>query len=79
MEQNFRLLEVADIQVLIMKDFDEEENVSPYNIKVIFFIDGMKATHKYYYKKVAKRNEMFDSVDAKTLSTIVENAKKLAD
>ena len=59
-EINFRIIELPTHQILISKDFDEEEEREL--LVITFFIEGVKVSQKFGYDNEAKRNEMFDKI-----------------
>jgi hypothetical protein len=59
-EINFRIIELPTHQILISKDFDDEEESEL--LVMTFFIEGVKVTQKFGYDNEEKRNEMFDKI-----------------
>ena len=57
-EVNFKIIELPTHQVLLTKDFDEEENDQPL-VVITFFLDGIRLNMKLGYADEAKRDKMF--------------------
>ena len=57
-EVHFRIIELPTHQVLLTKDFDEEENDKPL-VVITFFLDGIKLNMKLGYTDEHKRDKMF--------------------
>ena len=74
-EINFRIIELPTHQILISKDFDEEEKKEL--LVITFFIDNVKVTQKMGYNDEAKRDEMFDKVTDEQAQKTLNNALKL--
>jgi hypothetical protein len=68
-EVNFRIIELPTHQVLLTKDFDDDEENSRL-LTVTFFLEGIKVSQKFGYSDEEKRDEIFvDFTD--------ENAQKM--
>lgn len=76
MEINFKILEVDGVQVLVMKDFTDDEQDN-YMIVVTFFINGLKMAQKFQYDDREKRDQMFEKVSGDLLIESVKNAKQM--
>ena len=76
-EINFRIIELPTHQVLISKDFDEEEVKQSYLIVITFFIDGVKISQKLGYDYKSKRNEIFDKITDEQVQKTLDNTLKL--
>lgn len=57
-EINFRIIELSEHQVLLMKDFDEEEDDKPLLV-ITFFLDGVKLNLKLGYDTDSRRDDAF--------------------
>jgi len=70
-EVNFKIVEIPTHQVLLTKDFDEDNDDQPLMV-VTFFIDGMKVSMKLGYKTEDIRNQMFDEFGETNAQGIVD-------
>jgi len=70
-EVNFKIVEIPTHQVLLTKDFDEDNDDQPLMV-VSFFIDGMKVSMKLGYKTEDIRNQMFDEFGETNAQGIVD-------
>lgn len=75
-EVNFRIIELPTHQVLLSKDFDEDEDDKPLLV-VTVFIKGMKANQKFGYASEATRDEFFNSFSDKQAEKILDNIKNM--
>jgi hypothetical protein len=77
-EINFRIIELPTHQVLLTKDFDDDEESTPL-LNITFFLKGVKVNQKLGYDDEAKRDEMFfevtDEQVQKTLNDVLEMFK----
>lgn len=71
-EVNFRIIELPTHQVLLTKDFDEDED-NPLLI-ITFFLDGVRVNQKLGYDNESKRDEMFDKVTAEQVQKTLDNS-----
>ena len=75
-EVNFRIIELPTHQVLLAKDFDDDEdNISL--ITITFFIDNVKVCQKYGYESESKRDETFDSITDNQVQNILDYSLKM--
>jgi len=74
-EINFRIIELPTHQILISKDFDEEEEKEL--LIITFFIDNVKVTQKMGYNDKAKRDEVFEKVTDEQAQKTLNNVLKL--
>jgi hypothetical protein len=72
-EVNFRIIELPTHQVLLTKDFDDDEESIPL-LTITFFLEGVKVDQKLGYYDEAKRDEMFDKVTAEQVQKTLDNA-----
>lgn len=72
-EVNFRIIELPTHQVLLTKDFDDDEESKPL-LTITFFLEGVKVNQKLGYDDEAKRDEMFDKVTAEQVQKTLDNA-----
>lgn len=70
---NFRIIELPTHQVLLTKDFDDDEESKPL-LTITFFLEGLKVNQKLGYDDEAKRDEMFDKVTAEQVQKTLDNA-----
>lgn len=75
MEKFFRIIELPKTQVLLTKDFDEE-NDSPI-LDISFFVDGMKISQKMGYKDPLVRDRAFDTATEDLVQRTVDAAKEM--
>ena len=71
-EVNFRLIELPTHQVLLTKDFDEDEESSPL-LTVTFFLDGVKVSQKIGYSEEEKRDKIFNDFTDEQAQTMLNN------
>jgi hypothetical protein len=74
-EINFRIIELPTHQILLTKDFDDEEEKEL--LIVTFFIEEVKVNQKFGYKDKAKRDEIFDKVTDEQAQKTLNNVLKL--
>ena len=72
-EVNFRIIELPTHQVLLTKDFDDDEESKPL-LTITFFLEGVKVNQKLGYDEEAKRDEMFDKVTKEQVQKTLDNA-----
>lgn len=72
-EVNFRIIELPTHQVLLTKDFDDDEESKPL-LTITFFLEGVKVNQKLGYDDEAKRDEMFDKVTDEQVQKTLDNA-----
>ena len=70
---DFRIIELPTHQVLLTKDFDDDEESKPL-LTIIFFLEGVKINQKLGYDDEAKRDEMFDKVTHEQVQKTLDNA-----
>ena len=70
---NFRIIELPTHQVLLTKDFDDDEESKPL-LTITFFLEGVKVNQKLGYDEEAKRDEMFDKVTKEQVQKTLDNA-----
>lgn len=75
-EINFRIIELPKHQVLLTKDFDEDEESSPLLV-ITFFISGVKVSQKMGYADEKKRDKYFNECAPETVQSIVDNTIKM--
>lgn len=69
---NFRIIELPDYQVLLTKDYDEENDAAPL-LGFSFFTDDVKITHDLGYKSEITRNEIFESMTEEQAQTLINH------
>lgn len=77
MELNFRIVETPSHQVLLQKDFDNEDEENYYVLEIVFFINGIKASQKMSFNSEEKRNNAFDKMSNELIFKIVEQTQKM--
>lgn len=70
---NFRIIELPTHQVLLTKDFDDDEESKPL-LTITFFLEGIKVNQKLGYDDEAKRDEMFEKVNDEQVQKTLDNA-----
>jgi len=55
---HFRIIELENYQVLLTKDFDNENEYAPV-LSLTFFLDGVKIIQSMGYSDEEKRDKMF--------------------
>lgn len=70
---NFRIIELPTHQVLLTKDFDDDDESKPL-LTITFFLEGVKVNQKLGYDDEAKRDEMFDKVTDEQVQKTLNNA-----
>lgn len=73
---NFRIIELPTHQVLLTKDFDDDEESKPL-LTITFFLEGVKVNQKLGYDDEAKRDEMFNKVTDEQVQKTLDNALAL--
>jgi len=68
----FRIIELPTHQILITKDWDEDEDCSPILVITIFH-DGIKANQKLGFDKEKKRDKAFDSFNEEHAKSMLES------
>ena len=71
---HFRIIELESHQVLLTKDFDNEQDDAHYLIAISFFLDWGKASLKLNYKTEKARDEVFNKITEKEAQGMVNNA-----
>jgi len=71
-EINFRIIELLTHQVLIQKDWDEDEDSSPL-VVVTFYIDGVKVSQKLGYTDEKSRDKVFETFTDLQVQTMLSN------
>ena len=59
-EVKVRIIELPTHQILLTKDFDDDE--SKPLLTISFFLEGVKVNQKFVYEDEAKIDEIFDKV-----------------
>ena len=72
-EVNFRIIELPTHQVLLTKDFDDDEESKPL-LTITFFLEGVKFNQKLGYDDEVKRDEMFEKVTDEQVQKTLDNA-----
>lgn len=71
-EVNFRIIELPTHQVLLTKDFDDDEEGSPL-LTVTFFLEGVKVRQKLGYSDEEKRDKIFVDFTDENAQTMLDN------
>ncbi len=75
-EINFRIIELQTHQVLLTKDFDQDDE-SKVLITVTFFLEGAKVIQKLGYSEEETRNEIFDKFTDAQAQTMLDNTLEM--
>jgi hypothetical protein len=70
----FRIIELPTHQVLITKDFDNDQDDAKFLVVISFFLDGVKADLKLNYSSEGKRDNIFDDISDEQVQKTVDNA-----
>lgn len=68
-EINFRIIELPERQVLLTKDFDEDEII----LSVSFFLGGVKAVMSLGYESEDSRDKLFNDFTEEMAQDFVNN------
>lgn len=60
-ETNFKIIELPTHQVLLTKDFDNEDEDSKPVLSITFFLEGVKVCQTLGFKEDSERDEAFDN------------------
>lgn len=71
---HFRIIELPTHQVLITKDFDNDQDDAKFLVVISFFLDGVKADLKLNYSSEEKRDNIFDNISSEQVQKTVDNA-----
>ena len=74
---HFRIIELAKHQVLIQKDFDNDDNDESDLMVITFYLDGIKVKNSYGYDNSETRDKVFNEVTEKQLQSLIDNAVKM--
>lgn len=74
-EINFKIFELPTHQVLLSKDYDEEDDMDI--IQITFFIDGVKINQKYGYNSEKEMEEMFNTISQDQIQKIFDATYKM--
>lgn len=72
-QTHFRIIELPTHQVLITKDFDNDEDNTPLLV-ITLFIDNCRAEIKMGFDNEKKRNEAFINYSEKSAKTLLKTA-----
>ena len=73
---HFRIIELPNYQILLTKDFDNEQDDASFLAVISFFLENVKVELKLNYKTEEKRDNIFDSITAEQVQKTVDNAKQ---
>jgi len=71
-ETKFRIIELPTHQVLLTKDFDDDEESTPLLI-IEFFIEGVKCKQSLSYSTEDDRDEIFATITDNQVQSILDN------
>lgn len=75
-EINFKIIELEEYQVLLSKDYDEDEESTPM-LTITFFVYGIKAYLKLRYNKEKGRDKHFENFNEVDAQLIVNETVKM--
>jgi len=78
-EINFRIIELPTHQVLLSKDFDNEEEDSKPLLVITIFCDCVKFNNKLGYEDEEKRNDVFDKFTEKQAEAFLKGVLELLE
>lgn len=70
--KHFRIVELPEYQVLLTKDFDNEEALPMPLLTFSFFVEGAKADFSLRYSLEEKRDELFETLSNEEVENIAE-------
>lgn len=73
-EINFKIIELPNYQVLLQKDFDNEDHDESDLMVITFYLDGVKVKHSYGYEDVETRDRIFDNVKESQVQKLIDDA-----
>jgi len=73
-EINFRIIELENHQVLLQKDFDNEDDELKDLLIVTFYLEGIKVTNSYGYENEQNRDNLFNNLTNEQAQSIVSNS-----
>jgi len=77
-EINFRIIELPTHQVLLQKDFSNDEEQEENDLLlVVFYINGVKCQYSYGYEDTETRDKVFLSITNEQAQNTLDNALKM--
>jgi hypothetical protein len=76
-EINFRIIELPTHQILLSKDFDDEEDEGKELLVITLFIEGVKVAQKFGYNEEKTRNKVFNELTDEQAQQALNNALQL--
>lgn len=74
-EINFRIIELENYQMLLEKDFDEEEEME--QLKIIVYIKGLRIEQKHSYDDEKLRDKVFEEYTDAQAQEMINALKKM--
>lgn len=74
-ETRFRIIELPTHQVLLQKDFDEEEDMESFII--LFYHKGVTIKQTYGYESEEERDKYFSSITEEQAQSILDSILKM--
>ena len=71
---HFRIIELPLHQVLLTKDFDNDQSDAEFLVVICFFVENMKVDLKLNYSSEEKRDNIFNSISPEQVQKTVDNA-----
>jgi hypothetical protein len=77
MIKNFRIIETETHQVLLTKDFDNDDEDNSPLLVITFFLDGVKVSQKLGYDSEKVRDRVFHEITMEQVSETVNSTAKM--
>ena len=76
MKRFAKIFDLPDHQVVVAKDFSDEEDEAAGDIVLTTFLDGVKVTMKHGYKSLEKRDQDFERFDSVAATGFVQGIRE---
>jgi len=76
-EVYFRIIELESHQVLLQKDFGDDNEDNKPLIRIIFNVEGIKVSQSLGYDDEVQRDKIFESITEEQIQNTVDNALKM--
>ncbi|MDV4025586.1 hypothetical protein CMT52_14720 [Elizabethkingia anophelis] len=74
---NFRIVELPNHQVLLMKDFSSDDEVEVNELVVVFFIEGVKLTQSIGFIEEEDRDKLFSAITDEQVQEFINNTLEM--
>lgn len=68
----FKIIDLPEHQILIEKDFDNEEDEGSFLVTITFYVDDVKIKNSYGYSDKDLRDITFNSISIDQVSKLLE-------